>query len=188
MVIQRISKEKEAVESMLEMISLNPEMMDIVGYREIQAGGHGYILETDNGDILLGLAEITVEQYASPVSNHTHISGHHGNLIQIGSREKTWEIDPDRLDTTIQRQIASAIKKNDHNADYMAQWLLIFSTTAFPQIENCVRGMSKVSTALIIARDYLKSLEHVIFDQIWYTNLMTRPVQVWPYSLGQVLC
>jgi hypothetical protein len=67
-------------------------------------------------------------------------------------------------------------------------WHLIFSTTIYPMTEYCERGISKVSSALTTARDYLRTLDQVTFDQIWYTNLMTRPVQVWPFSLGESLC
>ncbi len=132
--MQRILKEKEAVESFMEELSSSPNSADIVGYHRHQEGAQEYVIETRNGNILLKLAEVTIEHYASPISKPTRISGRHGNLIYKGSGKTPWVIDPDRLETSIKRQIEANI------------------------------------------------------DQIWYTNLMTRPVQVWPSSLGEALC
>jgi hypothetical protein len=30
------------------------------------------------------------------------------------------------------------------------------------------------------AQDYLESLDYVIFDEIWFTDLRSRPIQIWP--------
>jgi hypothetical protein len=40
--------------------------------------------------------------------------------------------------------------------------------------------------AVSMARDYLNNHEQAIFDQIWYTNLVTLPVRIWPHNTGQL--
>lgn len=162
-------------------------MIDIFDYRKNPEGDHEYILATKKGGILLTLSEIGIGQYASPVLKDMHVSVHHHNLIHEDSSDTPWAIDTARLDISIQQQIVSEIENNNDTADYLFRWLLVFSTLAYPQVEQCVRGICKVSSALANAHNYLRSLDQVPFDQVWYTNLMTRPVQVWPYNLGKTM-
>ena len=76
-------------------------------------------------------------------------------------------------------QLKTQLSKAEHDV----HWLLVYSTSSgYPEIDCCVRGHKRDSDAVSIARDYLKNLDQIIFDQIWYANQVTLPIRIWPHS------
>jgi hypothetical protein len=68
-------------------------------------------------------------------------------------------------------------------SDSETLWLVVFCTSTYLQPEYYEGGRLRVSAALIEARKYLQALPNCVFDEIWYTNLLTRPVRIWPEGI-----
>ena len=58
--------------------------------------------------------------------------------------------------------------------------LLVFTTDVLYETEYYSLGQLQTSPALNFARDSLNKQERHAFEQIWFSNLQTRPVLVWP--------
>ena len=181
-------QETDVIENFLEALADSQIDIDIAGYYKLAEADQDFILKTEDGDILLQLTEIVERDYAFPITKSAYNSGKYSQFIHKGNDETPWAIDPHRLETSIKRRIEAKIEKQYAKAESASLWLLVFSTSIYPMTEYCVRGASKASTALITAHAYLRSLDQVIFDQIWYANPMTRPVQLWPCSPGEAVC
>jgi len=59
-------------------------------------------------------------------------------------------------------------------------WLLIFSTSPCIETLYIRAGRLMVGRPLAVARMVLHAQGAGPFSQVWFTNLVTRPVRVWP--------
>ena len=58
-------------------------------------------------------------------------------------------------------------------------WLVVFTTMHY-LTEYVESGVLRVSEALRLARARLQGTTSAPFDEVWITNLRTRPVRIWP--------
>lgn len=58
-------------------------------------------------------------------------------------------------------------------------WLVVFSTCPY-HLEYSKDGEDGVTEALARVRSWLERIEGLVFDEVWFTDLQTRPVKVWP--------
>ncbi|MDX2445809.1 MAG: hypothetical protein QNK29_01265 [Desulfobacterales bacterium] len=158
----------------------------IIGYKKLSEEGQDVVINTGQGDILLQVSQIADMDFAFPISRADYNSGRYSHFISKPSEEIPWAVDLDLRDTSIQRSIQMKLQEHDAKSDHRDCWLLVFSTSGYPEIECCVRGNTKDSDAVSIARAYLNKYGRIPFDQIWYTNLVTFPVRIWPYRSGQI--
>ena len=188
----KLSSDKEqqetaVVETFLDALSRYSIYTDILGYSKLPEADHDFVLNCKDGsDILLQVTEIVERDYAFPITKADYNSGIYNHFIHKGSDQIPWAVDTNRISTSIQRRIEGKILKHYSKSEHETLWLLIFSTSIYPEVDVCVRGNKRDSEAVSIAHDYLNSLDHIVFDQIWYTNLMTTPVRIWPYDSGKI--
>jgi hypothetical protein len=88
------------------------------------------------------------------------------------------------IDTTAQiaalsNLIETKLRKRYAKPSNGQLWLVIFTTAHYPT-EYVEGHVLKCSAGLLAARRLLGSCPSCPFDAIWFTNLITRPVQVWP--------
>ena len=90
------------------------------------------------------------------------------------------QLDEAKRRTSLWRAIDGKLKKNYPTGGARPLWLLVFSTS--PAIETLYiqDGVLRVGEPLRIARLVLAVRGPGPFQQIWFTNLLTRPVRVWP--------
>ncbi len=174
------------IEDFLAVVTERKLYTGITGYRKPLEGGQGYMINTREGDISLQVTQIADRDFAFPISRADYKSGRYSHFISKPSEEIPWAVDLNRRDTSIQRLIQAMLQDHEAMSDPIACWLLVFSTSGYPEIECCVRGSSRDSDAVSMARDYLNKCERIAYDQIWYSNLVTLPVRIWPYESGQI--
>ena len=158
----------------------------ITGYRKHPEDGQGFVINTKKGDISLQIAEIAERDFAFPISKAEYDSGRYSHFIAKAPGEIPLAVDRNRLSTSIQRKVREQLETQFSNSEHEIFWLLVYSISGYPEIDCCVRGSKMDGEAVSMARDYLDNHEQAIFDQIWYANLVTLPVRVWPHSAGQL--
>jgi hypothetical protein len=158
----------------------------ITGYRKRPEDGQGFVINTKKGDISLQIAEIAQRDYAFPISRAEYDSGRYSHFIAKAPGEIPLAINNNRLSTSIQRTVREQLEAQVSNSEPEMIWLLVYSTSGYPEADCCVRGNKMDGQAVSMARDYLNNHEQAIFDQIWYTNLVTLPVRIWPHNTGQL--
>lgn len=185
-----LSSDKEqqktrVVENFISILSEHNLCKDINGWSKLSEDDRDFILHTHNGDILLQVSQIAEEDFAFPISRAEYNSGRYHQFITHAHGEIPLAVDNARLNTSIKRSIQRELEEPYMQSDHEIHWLLIFSTSAYPEIDCCVRGRKKDSESVSMARDCLKKYDSILFDQIWYSNPVTIPVRIWPHSSGQ---
>ncbi len=156
--------------------------MGITGHRKLPEGSQGFILNNKIGDILLQVAEIAESDFTFPISRAEYESGRYGHFIAKAPGEIPLAVDSNRLSTSIQRKVRETLETQFSNTEHEMIWLLVYSTSGYPEVDCCVRGSKIDGEAVSMAREHLNNNEQTIFEQIWYTNLVTLPVRIWPHS------
>jgi len=156
----------------------------ITGYKRRPEDGRVFVIDTKKGEISLQMAEITERDFTLPISRTEYDSGRYGHFVAKAPGEIPLAVDNDRLSTSIQRKVRAQLETPFAKSEHEIAWLLVYSNSGYPEVDCCVRGNKMDGEAVCVARDYLKNHEQVMFDQIWYTNLVTLPVRIWPHHTG----
>jgi len=118
--------------------------------------------------------------------NELQVHCRYRQFIAQAPGETPLAVDNTRLNTSIRRSIQKKLEKPNRESAHETSWLLIFSNSAYPEIDCCVRGHRRDSEPVSIAREYLKSHDPILFDQIWYSNPVTIPVRIWPHIFDPI--
>jgi hypothetical protein len=178
-------QETGVIENFISILAEHNLCKDINGWSRLPEDDPDFVLHTHNGDILLQISQIAEEDFAFPISKAEYNSGRYRRFIAQEPGEIPLAVDDARLNTTLKRIIQGKLEEPCMESDHEKHWLLIFSASAYPEIDCCVRGVKKDSESVSMARDYLKSHDPILFDQIWYSNPITIPVRIWPYYPDQ---
>jgi hypothetical protein len=121
-------------------------------------------------------------EYTIPVSRDEYSCGKYHTFIQKEPGSIPWGVDPRLRDTALLRVIQRKVDKHYAKSADKPLWLVVFSTSTFLLTEYCEGGVCKKSDTLVSAIRYVAALEHCEFDEIWYTNMQTLPVGIWPIA------
>jgi hypothetical protein len=90
------------------------------------------------------------------------------------------QIDSEKKSGSISRAIETKLDKYYASEKGFSIWLLIFTTSPF--IDTLVWDGKNIIVCepLIRARKLLEKRSSAPFDEIWFTDLKTRPVRIWP--------
>ena len=152
----------------------------IEGLTPLSQADHDFLLRTSAGDVTVQLTELVERDYARPISAEEYNRGVFQEYIQKAPGAIPWGIDTERRDTALRRVIQKKIDKNYAKAHGETLWLVVFSTSSSYLTEYFEAVERKESRGLDSAVRYLNSLQQCVFDRVWYTNLQSRPVLVWP--------
>lgn len=178
-------QENGIVEDFISILSEHNLYKAINGWSKLPEENRDFVLHTRNGDIRLQTSQITQEDFAFPISRADYNSGRYRQFIAQAPGETPLAVDNARLNTSLKRSIQRKLQEPFTESGHEVCWLLIFSTSAYPEIDCCVRGHKMDSESVSISRDYLENHEPILFDQIWYANPVAAPIRIWPYSSGQ---
>ena len=178
-------QETRVVEDFITALLERELCKDINGWSKLSEDDGDFVLHSHNGDILLQISQIVKRDFAFPISRAEYNAGRYRHVIAQASGEFPLAVDTLCLNTSIQRSIQRKLEEPYTESAHEIRWLLIFSASAYPETDCCVRGHKRDSEPVSIARDYLKNREPILFDQIWYSNPVAAPIRIWPYSPGQ---
>jgi hypothetical protein len=183
--IDQLSTEKEdqeagAMRIFLKSLGVSFPSLKIHRVQQLKEAGHDFVLQTSAGAITVQLTELVERDYARPITAEEYNRGRYREIIQRESPEIHWGIDTEHRDTALRRVIQNKVEKNYAKDPGETLWLVVFSTSAYFLTTYFKAGQRRESRALTIAYEYLDALEQLIFDEVWYTNLQTRPVRIWP--------
>jgi len=181
---EKKNQEKEAMDNFIKGITRIKPNLKIINMKQLQEADQDFLLETSIGSITIQLTELVLLDYAKPLSEEEYRKGHHDAYILKESGSIPWAVDSRRRDSALIRIIEKKLSKHYSKPSSGNFWLVIFSTSPCLETEYHQGGKLMQGMPLIAAREYLNSLPSCIFDQIWFNNLITNPVQIWPYLLG----
>jgi hypothetical protein len=188
--IFELSHEKEdqeigAVERFIGGLNQLSDYPNVNGFDKLPEADHDFTLDTSAGSITVQLTELVERDYAKPISKQEYNEGKCHDFIQKAPGMIPLAADNYWLQNCLRRAIERKLEKFYAKSDSETLWLVVFCTSTYLQTEYYVDGRLRVSAALTEARKYLQTLPNCVFDVIWYTNLLTRPVHIWPEGISR---
>ncbi len=179
---QKEEQETEAVQYFVNGINDAQLGFQINKINKLPENDQDFRLETSIGPIMVQLTELVERDFTIEISRDEYNSSRYNQFIVKNSGQIPWAVDTDLRDSALVRIIKKKINKGYTKADTEILWLVIFSTSLCFMTEYYEGGKLKKTNALLFAQQYLSTFPNCIFDQIWFTNLQTRSVLVWPKS------
>jgi hypothetical protein len=125
------------------------------------------------------LTELVDRAYRTPISRETYEAGLGTPWIYDKPRSIPDHLDEEARDSALKNVILAKLGKRYTRPPHGFLWLVIFTTahylTAFMR-----DGVLQESEGLKRARQALASIEDLPFHEVWFTNLQTRPIGIWP--------
>jgi hypothetical protein len=173
-------QEREVADKFVQQIMTQHPDVKIHGVKALSEADHDFLLHTNHGKITLQVTEIPERDYTFPISEEEYKSGRHKSFLVKKNGKIPWAVDESRRDTSIQRAIENKLAKHYAKGTNENLWLLVFSTSTYLTTVYYEGGSRRESMAYQIARDYVARTTNNPFDEIWYMNLLTRAVRIWP--------
>lgn len=185
--MSQLSHEKEeqevgVMEHFITAFNQLSGQVQISSLEQLAEAGHDFVALLNDSRITIQVTELVELDYAKPIPEEEYNKGIYNQYIQKTSGEIPWAVDKILLASSLRRSIEKKIKKNYAKADSEIMWLLVFCTSPYVLTEYVQGGQHMISETLAEARKYLAEVNICVFDEIWFTNLQTRPVRVWPVS------
>ena len=183
----QLSHDKEeqevgVIEHFLSTLSTSDPGFKIIGHEQLPEADQDFVLRCDEGEIYVQVTEIVEREYAFPISKAEYNAGYYSHFISKTAGEIPWAVDIGHRDTSIKRAIERKINKHYAKPENQILWLLIFCTSSYLTTEFGEDGQKRMSKSLTLAHKYLRTLNRMVFDQIWFTNLLKAPVRIWPHE------
>ena len=151
-----------------------------VEIRDLPECDHDFILKSESFEVTLQITEIPERRYVSEISKEEYDSGIHSSYILKKSGEIPLAVNEETRDNSLKTAVEIKIKKTYSKSPNERLWLLVF-TTAQDIFPFCYLAGKATKTVLYMrAYDYVSKLDRNPFDEIWFTNLLSRPIRIWP--------
>jgi hypothetical protein len=156
--------------------------LSVLRIRQLPEASNDFVFETTRGEVTVELTELVETEYARPISQQEYDQGLFTEYLGKEYGAIPWGIDPKKRDAALSRLVQKKCARGYSKAATEKMWLVVFTTTAYYWLERHNDGVLEQSAALLEARKYLGTLPHIVFDEIWFTDLLTSPICVWPTS------
>lgn len=151
-----------------------------VEIRDLPECDHDFILKSESFEVTLQITEIPERRYVLEIPKEEYDSGVHSSYILKKSGEIPLAVNEETRDNALKTAIEIKIEKTYSKSPNERLWLLVF-TTSQDITPFCYQAGKATITALYRrAYDYVSKLDKNPFDEIWFTNLLTRPIRIWP--------
>jgi hypothetical protein len=149
----------------------------------LEEADHDSLAVVDGQKVVLQLAELVSRQW---LRDHSP-PGQKMGVIEIslsGDDTQHRQVDIEAQDDALRSLIAGKLAKHYAKPQGCGMWLVIFTTSTY-RTEYGKDGRTVISRGLKRARDFLVEASRMpdsgmVFDEIWFTNLRSKPVTVWP--------
>ncbi len=153
--------------------------MSVSSVELLEEANHDARLSIDGKEVVLQVTEVPPRDFelprGEPIKGDPRAFAFFSAISSEGH-----SIDVDKLNFSLLRIIARKLEKRYAPERSGPLWLLIFSTSPFITTEYLENGALKIGSPMQTARSYFAERSWRPFDEIWFTNLQTRPVRILP--------
>ena len=171
-------QEMEALNRFLELFNATYPDRGIRLIRQLDERGHDFMVAVGGQEIEIQLTELVDRSFTFPMTQEEYDSGHWSHAVQKGYGELPRRIDPEKRDLALVELVEGKVSKGYSKGLTRPLWLVVFATFLY-ETEYVQGGQLRISQGLQNARDYLSNETRNVFDEIWFTNLETRPICIW---------
>ena len=152
----KVEQEKGTIDKIAEQFGrIGRPMTDI---KQLPESGHDFQATCDGYPVTIELTELASRDFHDPI---------------------TCEVDIEAEAAALSNSINGKLDKHYSKAKRSKFWLVVFSTYAY-STEYWQGGVKKCSQGLVNARGVLVTRSDNPFDEIWFSNLVTNPVKIFP--------
>lgn len=173
-------QERQVVESFISGFNTRKPTVEISDLAPLDERDQDFSARFGESNIEIQVTELVSRTYIFEMSEAEYDSGNWDEVIQAEYGGRPKRIDTDARDNALWISIKKKVDKNYSKSDLKQLWLVVFTTESLFLTEFFEAGVARTSIALDIARAQLAQHGSGPFDRIWITNLLTRPVQIWP--------
>jgi hypothetical protein len=175
------TQEKEVIERFISLYNELHVSNKISDKRQLPECDHDFLITIGEGNVHIQLTELVDRSFVSPTTEQ-EVKAKRGEDIVLIQREGVLlRIDTEKKNSALTNLLKQKVDKNYAKSSGTLIWLVIFTTTRYTT-EYIKGGQLYMSEGLALAQDYLKGLDQIVFDEVWFTDLQLSPVKVWPTS------
>lgn len=190
----RVKKEMQLLSDVKEAQELQVAASFVEAYNRLALGSAISNLKSldendhDASALLNGLplefqvTELVERSYTIEMTKEEYDAGVFTEAVQLNYGARPRRVDQALRDEALWRAIDKKLAKSYARPADGSLRLLVFSVGALYPTEYISGGVFMVSPALALARRELATSGIAPFTAVWFTNLQTRPVRVWPCS------
>lgn len=127
------------------------------------------------------LTELVDREFLEPTTEDELRKGRWTELIVKARGEAPWGVNIEARNQALTSAVARKVEKRYATVLGTPLLLVVFSTCPYPT-QSMQEGKLHLSEGLCRARRYLAAVKSQPFEQVWYFNLLSSPVKVWPCS------
>jgi len=176
----KATQEREVAEQFVQSFNEKYSTKKITKLEQLPENDHDFLILVNGKETLLQITELVEREYAVPLTEDEYKHGGWSMYLVNESDAIPWGVDEEKLHNSLTKTIKKKIDKHYSKDSGKDLWLLIFTTTQFITtefIENCE---TRESNALKRAIEFLKGEEGLVFDEIWFSNLLKNCLRIWP--------
>lgn len=152
----RVKQEKGAIDIIAEQFGRTGR--PITNIIQLPEPDHDFRATCEGNPVIIQLTELVSRNFHDPV---------------------TFLVDLEAESVALSNSISCKLDKHYAKPKASKFWLVIFSTYAYAT-EYWQGGVKKFTHGLVNARGILASRSDNPFDEIWFSNLVTSPVRIFP--------
>jgi hypothetical protein len=159
--------------------------MGPIGIEQLPERDQDFVLTVGGRPVLVQLTEIVQRHYVRVLTQAELRSRLHGGgdtHFLVDESNRPLLIDIDAKDRALRDRIAKKAKK--YPPDKLPLWLVVFTVDTYT-LEYVRGGTLFMTPALQLARNHIRGAKSFLFDEVWFTDLRTAPVKIWPAPEAQ---
>lgn len=147
--------------------------------RTLAENDHDASIVVDSMPVQLQVAEIVQRQFELPSGTPNRGDPKAIAFFDATSSQAT-SLDVEAVNDSVLRAIMHKLDKHYAKPANSALWMVLFTTSRFISMEYMQDGSLKLGEPLRRTREHFKTSSWHPFDEVWFTNLLLRPVRVLP--------
>lgn len=177
----RHQQELGAIERFIERYNEANPSNAIASLVQLPQDDHDFLVTVGGVETEIQLTELVDRDFVLRMTDDEYHAGKWDKVIVKAEGELPWRIDVQAMNQALTNSVALKVLKNYSASGRIPLWLVVFSTYPY-ETDSSVAGAIHLSEGLCSARRYIADLSEPCFAEVWFTNLQTRPVRVWPCS------
>jgi uncharacterized protein (DUF433 family) len=178
---EKQTQEREVIERFANLYNEIDDGNQISEIRQLPEYDHDFSITLGKVKVQVQLTELVERSFISPITEEEVKTKKGEDIALKWSGGVLFRIDIEQKNAALTNLIKQKLDMNYAKSSDTFIWLVVFSTSPYC-MEYVKGGQLYMSEGLAQAQEYLKGLSRIVFGEVWFTNLQTRPIKVWPIS------
>lgn len=175
------TQEEQVAQRFLELFGGYVLDEPVTNLRPLPENDHDFAVTVGGANVILQITELVDRMYTFSMTEEEYRAGRWSCVYLVPGEAVPRRLDEGLRDDALAAVIQHKLQKMYAKPEQSMLWLVVF-TTAHYSTEFMRGGVLQVSEGLARARRTLNEYPSVPFSEVWFSDLQSRPVKVWPES------